>query len=118
MVLGSESLSTLTSPRVDDLADLPLYRAETGGLFRMGIKLMMAKSASNMFVPLSAFFCLFATPARARLTFTSGSARCNSDFVPLVNLISILFQIRDDYMNLQSTEVRRRVSVHRPVRPR
>ena len=28
----------------------------------------------------------------------------NSDFVPLVNLISILFQIRDDYMNLASTE--------------
>ncbi|KAL7413424.1 GGDP synthase [Mrakia frigida] len=47
---------------------------KTGGLFRMGIKLMMAKSASNI------------------------------DFVPLVNLISILFQIRDDYMNLQSSQ--------------
>lgn len=30
--------------------------------------------------------------------------RLHSDFVPLVNLISILFQIRDDYMNLASTE--------------
>jgi hypothetical protein len=29
----------------------------------------------------------------------------NSDYVPLVNLISVFFQIRDDYMNLQSTEV-------------
>ena len=28
------------------------------------------------------------------------------DLVPLVNLISIYFQIRDDYMNLQSTEVK------------
>jgi hypothetical protein len=28
-----------------------------------------------------------------------------SDYVPLVNLISVFFQIRDDYMNLQSTEV-------------
>lgn len=27
-----------------------------------------------------------------------------SDYVPLVNLISIYFQIRDDYMNLQSSE--------------
>ena len=29
-----------------------------------------------------------------------------SDFVPLVNLIGVYFQIRDDYCNLQSTEVR------------
>lgn len=29
----------------------------------------------------------------------------HSDYVPLVNLISIYFQIRDDYMNLQSAEV-------------
>lgn len=27
----------------------------------------------------------------------------DSEYVPLVNLISILFQIRDDYMNLQSS---------------
>lgn len=26
------------------------------------------------------------------------------DFVPLINLIGLLFQIRDDYMNLSSTE--------------
>ena len=30
----------------------------------------------------------------------------NSDYVPLVNLIGVHFQIRDDYMNLQSTQVR------------
>lgn len=29
-----------------------------------------------------------------------------SDYVPLVNLFGVYFQIRDDYMNLQSTEVR------------
>ena len=28
------------------------------------------------------------------------------DYVPLVNLFGIYFQIRDDYMNLQSTQVR------------
>ena len=27
------------------------------------------------------------------------------DYVPLVNLFGVYFQIRDDYMNLQSTEV-------------
>lgn len=29
-----------------------------------------------------------------------------SDYVPLVNLIGIYFQIRDDYMNLQSDQVK------------
>lgn len=47
---------------------------KTGGLFRIAIKLMMDRSSSTV------------------------------DYVPLVNLISIFFQIRDDYMNLQSTE--------------
>ena len=28
----------------------------------------------------------------------------HSDYVPLVNLIGILFQIRDDYQNLQDTQ--------------
>jgi geranylgeranyl diphosphate synthase type 3 len=27
-----------------------------------------------------------------------------SDYVPLVNLIGVLFQIRDDYQNLQDTQ--------------
>ena len=28
-----------------------------------------------------------------------------SDYVPLVNLFGVYFQIRDDYMNLQSSQV-------------
>lgn len=48
---------------------------------------MMAKSDSTVYVPCSLLI----------LT-------C-SDYVPLVNLISIFFQIRDDYMNLQSDQV-------------
>lgn len=70
--------------------------AETGGLLRIGIKLMMACATTNVGVyglisascisgSLMAFFC--------------------SDYVPLVNLIGVYFQIRDDLMNLQSTEV-------------
>lgn len=47
---------------------------KTGGLFRLAIKLMMANSKSDI------------------------------DYVPLVNLIGVYFQIRDDYMNLQSTQ--------------
>ncbi|KZT61227.1 farnesyltranstransferase [Calocera cornea HHB12733] len=47
---------------------------KTGGLFRLAVKLMMACSASPI------------------------------DYVPLVNLISVLFQIRDDYANLELKE--------------
>ncbi|KAI0757515.1 terpenoid synthase [Daedaleopsis nitida] len=49
---------------------------KTGGLFRVAVKLMMACSMKNVDV----------------------------DFVPLVNLFGVYFQIRDDYMNLQSTQ--------------
>ena len=31
--------------------------------------------------------------------------RESSDYTPLVNIIGIHFQVRDDYMNLQSTSV-------------
>ncbi|KAF5340919.1 hypothetical protein D9758_012161 [Tetrapyrgos nigripes] len=49
---------------------------KTGGLLRIGVKLMMACATTNTDV----------------------------DFVPLVNLIGVYFQIRDDLMNLQSPE--------------
>ncbi|KAL0955555.1 hypothetical protein HGRIS_001794 [Hohenbuehelia grisea] len=49
---------------------------KTGGLLRLGIKLMMACATTNTDI----------------------------DYIPLVNLIGIYYQIRDDYMNLQSAE--------------
>ncbi|KAK7019013.1 isoprenoid synthase domain-containing protein [Favolaschia claudopus] len=49
---------------------------ETGGLLRIGVKLLMACGTTNLDV----------------------------DYIPLVNLIGVHFQIRDDYMNLQSGE--------------
>jgi len=49
---------------------------KTGGLLRIGIKLMMACSTVNTEV----------------------------NYIPLVNLIGVFFQIRDDLMNLASTE--------------
>ncbi|BGP21610.1 geranylgeranyl diphosphate synthase, type III [Rhodotorula toruloides] len=54
---------------------IDMVNNKTGGLFRIAIKLMMA-----------------ASPAPPR------------DYVPLANLIGIIFQIRDDYVNLQSVE--------------
>ncbi|KAH7148643.1 isoprenoid synthase domain-containing protein [Dactylonectria macrodidyma] len=63
---------TLTCPTEEDY--LEMVGNKTGGLFRLGIKLMQAESASKM------------------------------DCVPLVNLVGLIFQIRDDFMNLSSKE--------------
>lgn len=65
---------TLTCPSEDEY--LEMVGNKTGGLFRLGIKLMQAESRA-------------AKPV---------------DCVPLVNLIGLIFQIRDDFVNLQSTE--------------
>ncbi|KAJ4267786.1 geranylgeranyl pyrophosphate synthetase [Fusarium torreyae] len=63
---------TLTCPTEEDY--LEMVGNKTGGLFRLGIKLMAAE------------------------------ANGPTDCVPLVNLIGLIFQIRDDYMNLSSKE--------------
>lgn len=63
---------TLTCPSEDDY--LEMVANKTGGIFRLGIKLMQAESATSI------------------------------DCVPLTNIIGLIFQIRDDYMNLHSTE--------------
>ncbi|GAA6064542.1 hypothetical protein JCM10212_005646 [Sporobolomyces blumeae] len=55
---------------------IEMVNNKTGGLFRIAIKLMMAASPED--------------PPR--------------DYTPLANLIGIIFQIRDDYVNLQSVE--------------
>ncbi|GAA5859614.1 hypothetical protein JCM8547_006164 [Rhodosporidiobolus lusitaniae] len=55
---------------------IDMVNNKTGGLFRIAIKLMMGSSPE--------------VPPR--------------DYVPLANLIGIIFQIRDDYVNLQSVE--------------
>jgi geranylgeranyl diphosphate synthase type 3 len=68
---------TLTCPTEEDY--LEMVGNKTGGLFRLGIKLMQAES---------------------HLATSPGGVDC----VPLVNLIGLIFQIRDDYMNLSSSE--------------
>lgn len=52
---------------------LEMVSNKTGGLFRLAIKLMQATSPAS------------------------------TDYVSLVNLVGTIFQIRDDYMNLQSS---------------
>ncbi|KZT72460.1 terpenoid synthase [Daedalea quercina L-15889] len=52
-----------------------MVNQKTGGLFRVAVKLMMACSTKNTDV----------------------------DYVPLVELFGVFYQIRDDYMNLQSS---------------
>ncbi|KAG7087470.1 hypothetical protein E1B28_013435 [Marasmius oreades] len=55
---------------------IEMVNNKTGGLLRIGIKLMMACATTNLDI----------------------------DYIPLVNLIGVHFQIRDDLMNLQSPE--------------
>ncbi|KNZ74318.1 Geranylgeranyl pyrophosphate synthase [Termitomyces sp. J132] len=68
---------SLQCPTEDEY--LSMVNNKTGGLLRIGIKLMMACSTNNVDVG-------------------------GRDYVPLVNLIGIYFQIRDDLMNLLGTE--------------
>ncbi|KAF9456357.1 terpenoid synthase [Collybia nuda] len=53
---------------------ISMVNQKTGGLLRIGIRLMMSCRTTNI----------------------------DEDYVPLVNSIGVLFQIRDDYMNLKS----------------
>jgi geranylgeranyl diphosphate synthase type 3 len=64
---------TLTCPTEDDY--LEMVQNKTGGLFRLAVKLMQAES-----------------PEKGHI-----------DCVPLVNLMGLVFQICDDYLNLSST---------------
>ena len=80
---------TLTCPSEDDY--LEMVGNKTGGLFRLAVQLMQAESRNKTSV-LPQFVERFLAYKASR------------HFVPLVNTIGLLFQIRDDYMNLSSTE--------------
>jgi len=70
---------TLSCPSEEEY--VAMVNDKTGGLFRIAVKLLMATATTNTDV----------------------------DYIPLVNLVGVYFQIRDDYMNLQSDEY----SVHK-----
>ena len=80
---------TLTCPSEGDY--LQMVDNKTGGLFRLAVKLMEAESSSEKYA--------YEVPTLMLPKLTPLSR----DYVPLVNLIGLLFQIRDDYMNLSST---------------
>jgi geranylgeranyl diphosphate synthase type 3 len=86
---------TLTCPSEDDY--LEMVGNKTGGLFRLAVKLMQAESKSTRYVSLLA--ALIPTFSCSRYWSYLRNTR---DCVPLVNLIGIIFQIRDDYLNLCS----------------
>lgn len=73
----------LACPTVDEY--IVMVKHKTSGLLRLAVRLMQMYSSSNVYYA---------------LTGVSDSR----DYVPLVNLIGILFQIRDDYQNLQNTQ--------------
>jgi len=87
MVKDSEYLFPIVS------ASDPDYSTETGGLLRIAIRLMMECATTNMDVLVRRI-----TP---RILIEPHSR----NYIPLINLIGIYFQIRDDYMNLQSNLV-------------
>ena len=70
---------TLTCPTEEDYIEM--VGNKTGGLFRLAVKLMQAESPAHNPNP---------------------SETPNNTLVPLVNLLGIIFQIRDDYLNLWS----------------
>ncbi len=80
---------TLTCPSEDDY--LEMVGNKTGGLFRLAVKLMQAESKTLKFV----------SHPRKPFQYADSS---NRDCVPLVNLLGIIYQIRDDYKNLSSPE--------------
>lgn len=63
---------------------LAMVNDKTGGLLRMAIRLLQALS-----------------PRRGE---TGGDGEKATNYVPLANMVGILFQIRDDYMNLSSLQ--------------
>ena len=64
---------TLTLPREEEYLDM--VSNKTGGLFRLGIRLMMMNSNRDL------------------------------DLLPFTNLLGLLFQIQDDYRNLACDRV-------------
>lgn len=88
---------TLTCPTEEDY--LEMVGNKTGGLFRLAVKLMQAESSSKMFVTGRAVCSIHESKMEKNLL-----TRISSECVPLVNVIGLFFQIRDDYMNLSSTQ--------------
>lgn len=75
---------------------IAMVNDKTGGLLRMAIRLMQALSPTT----------LLSHDSDWTGTLANGSQGSSpgTDYVPLANMVGILFQIRDDYMNLASLQ--------------
>ncbi|PPR01030.1 hypothetical protein CVT26_015631, partial [Gymnopilus dilepis] len=82
---------TLSCPTEQEYIDM--VNNKTGGLFRLAVRLMMAVATKN--VGMFVFHNLSSFPSNALRT-------SHRDYTPVVNLIGVYFQIRDDLCNLQS----------------
>lgn len=82
-------------PPIDPIIRISYIVPDAGRLLRMGIRLMEACSTGGTDV----------WAGYPRIPHELSTSRHNSD-IPLLNLIGDSFQIRNDLMNLQSTEVR------------
>lgn len=91
---------TLTCPTEAEY--LEMVGNKTGGLFRLAVKLMMAESSLGTHTHTRADSHDNVGPTDQP---PSASAQPSSvpDCVPLVSTIGLLFQVLDDYLNLQST---------------
>lgn len=66
---------------------------KTGGLFRLAVRLMQLASPKT---------CVGPPAGRDECGDESVLTASRCDFVPFVNALGVLFQIRDDFLNLQS----------------
>ena len=87
---------TLTCPTENDY--LEMVGNKTGGLFRLAVQLMMAESPVIAKAQGGGEGGWLGGKGKG-----SAGAGKERDYTPLVNTIGLLFQIRDDYLNLTST---------------
>lgn len=74
---------SLICPSVEEYIEM--IKNKTGGLLRLAVRLMQEYSSSNVYCPKAFSFN-------------------TRNYAPIADLIGILFQIRDDYLNLQDPE--------------
>lgn len=91
---------SLTCPTEEEYVQMVTNK--TGGLFRIAVKLMLAHSPFYM-VDLR-FQQETSAPPRSPVFSPRPDRKVAPDLIPLADLIGLLFQIRDDYMNLQSSQ--------------
>ncbi|KAM3589286.1 hypothetical protein VKS41_000154 [Umbelopsis sp. WA50703] len=87
---------SLTCPTQEEY--IQMVNNKTGGLLRLGVKLMQVASQTDRLAFVNVFLNC------SNKVYSDYSPMLYRDFTSLVNKIGIHFQVRDDYMNLQSQQ--------------